>query len=45
MPPDLFPEKLGQTKGATTMLVQANQASKHNEKQGDVGDGHENKGE
>jgi hypothetical protein len=42
IPPDLFPEELGQTKGATTALTEAEQANKHDEKQDDVGYGHRN---
>jgi hypothetical protein len=45
VPPDLFPKKLGHTKGTTTALAQSKQASKHNEEQADVGDRQSNKGE
>ena len=43
--PDLVPEEPGQTKGAITVMTQAEQAKEHNEKQDDVGRRHGKEGE
>ena len=42
--PDLFPEKMKQTKGARTVTTQTKQANEHNKKQDDVRNGHGNEG-
>jgi hypothetical protein len=42
---NLFPEEMGQTKGAATVMTQAKQANEHNEKQGYVCNSNRNEGE
>jgi hypothetical protein len=44
MQADLLPDEFCQTRGTSTLTAEATQANEHNEKQGDVGNGHSDDG-